>query len=313
MNLLSLSKPTVLKISGRDRLKWFHNFTTNEIRKLDVNHWCETFITDSKGKTFSHGIVWPSVEHLYFLSVGPNQTPTLIQHLDRYIISEDVELVDASDDMRWQFTHRLQTHELLQRLGASELFTAGLSTTELKRNEGLSLAGHSACASGFIFCGFALPEDYLLIGIDRESEKLLSDIDVLDQTQTRAIATANHWPWFGIDFGSTNLPQEIDRDALAISFHKGCYLGQETIARLDAMGQVQKKLMPLKLHGDPSSLEVETPQAIFCGDVEAGMMTSACRASENDEWIGMAMMKRKFFKSLDECHLANHTKVGLVS
>ena len=58
------------------------------------------------------------------------------------------------------------------------------------------------------------------------------------------------WPIYGLDFSDANLPQEIARDPYAISFTKGCYLGQETVARLDALGQVQKKMVLLQISGD---------------------------------------------------------------
>jgi tRNA-modifying protein YgfZ len=53
-------------------------------------------------------------------------------------------------------------------------------------------------------------------------------------------------PQFGTDISDANLPQEVNRDAAAISFTKGCYLGQETVARLDALGHVNRLLVPVR-------------------------------------------------------------------
>ena len=67
-------------------------------------------------------------------------------------------------------------------------------------------------------------------------------------------------PLFGVDIASTNLPQEVGRDERAISFKKGCYLGQETVARLDALGRVNWRLAGLKLTGPdvpPVGTEIE--------------------------------------------------------
>jgi folate-binding protein YgfZ len=57
------------------------------------------------------------------------------------------------------------------------------------------------------------------------------------------------FPLFGIDISDKNLPQEVARDALAISFVKGCYLGQETVARIDALGHVNKTLVGVRFDG----------------------------------------------------------------
>ena len=58
------------------------------------------------------------------------------------------------------------------------------------------------------------------------------------------------YPLWGVDFDDSHLPQEIRRDELAISFTKGCYLGQETIARLDALGHVNRHLAGVRFEGD---------------------------------------------------------------
>src|SRR5262249_53366715 len=80
------------------------------------------------------------------------------------------------------------------------------------------------------------------------------------------------FPLFGQDITEDNLPQEVGRDAQAISFTKGCYLGQETVARIDALGHVNRRLVGLKFSG------TEIPQigaAIIAGDQQVGRVTSA--------------------------------------
>ena len=57
-------------------------------------------------------------------------------------------------------------------------------------------------------------------------------------------------PWFGMDASDANLPQELRRDEQAISFTKGCYLGQETVARIDALGHVNQHLVGLRLNAE---------------------------------------------------------------
>ena len=70
-------------------------------------------------------------------------------------------------------------------------------------------------------------------------------------------------PLFGRDITDENLPQEIDRDRLAISFTKGCYLGQETVARIDALGHVNRLLRAVKFPPQsptpPVGTELQTP------------------------------------------------------
>jgi folate-binding protein YgfZ len=56
-------------------------------------------------------------------------------------------------------------------------------------------------------------------------------------------------PRYGVDFTEENLPQEVGRDREAISFTKGCYLGQETVARIDALGHVNHRLVGVRFFG----------------------------------------------------------------
>jgi folate-binding protein YgfZ len=80
------------------------------------------------------------------------------------------------------------------------------------------------------------------------------------------------WPLYGRDITEANLPQEVDRDAQVISFKKGCYLGQETVARIDALGHVNRKLRGLKFAGEVTP-DAGTPLTI--GDKNVGEVTSA--------------------------------------
>ena len=63
-------------------------------------------------------------------------------------------------------------------------------------------------------------------------------------------------PYYGPDINDKNLPQEISRDSRAISFVKGCYLGQETVARIDALGHVNRTLVGVRFAGGELELSV---------------------------------------------------------
>jgi folate-binding protein YgfZ len=109
----------------------------------------------------------------------------------------------------------------------------------------------------------------------------------------------NFWPWYGVDIDERNLPQEIGIDARAISFNKGCYLGQETVARLDALGQVQKKLALVELHTD-SDWRFSEPTELMLSGKSIGTVSSASPsdATQNNRrlWIGLAMLRRGYME-----------------
>jgi hypothetical protein len=80
------------------------------------------------------------------------------------------------------------------------------------------------------------------------------------------------FPLFARDISDKNLPQEVARDPLAISFVKGCYLGQETVARIDALGHVNKTLVGIRFDGQA----IPEPLAALEADGQSvGHVTSA--------------------------------------
>ncbi len=293
-------KPTLLRISGRDRLKWLHNFTTNEIRQLQDGDWCETFITDSKGKTFSHGIVLHNENDYYFLAPQVGQAERLIQHLDRYIISERVDLSDASADFVWRYL-KADAFRLSQVLGVQLPEVA----SDLQPLVSWQLLDDGQVSS-VIVRSFMLPPEYALVAC--QPERILPELQVVDsEDEIKRLASQSRFPWFGIDFNETNLPQEVDRQVQTISFKKGCYLGQETIARLDALGQVQKKLFPVTLSG---KTELAVPCEILSGGEVAGTLTSCFSQTSDDTAHGFATLKRKYFEATG-LQLADGTEIKI--
>jgi folate-binding protein YgfZ len=112
----------------------------------------------------------------------------------------------------------------------------------------------------------------------------------------------NFWPWFAVDFDDKNLPQELDIDARAISFKKGCYLGQETVARLDALGQVQKRLCLVDITTQPNDLAAmpapTVGQTLHMDEKPTGTITSLVESPvEKHHWIALAMLKRSAFQT----------------
>ena len=97
------------------------------------------------------------------------------------------------------------------------------------------------------------------------------------------------FPLFGSDITDDNLPQEIGRNKQAICFTKGCYLGQETVARIDALGHVNRLLTRVKF----ASAEVPSPGTeLFASDKAVGKVTSACWSPLNGSPLAFALIRR---------------------
>ena len=94
--------------------------------------------------------------------------------------------------------------------------------------------------------------------------------------------------WSGTEADDSNLPQELQRDEKAISFNKGCYLGQETVARLDALGRVNQLLVRVQLGADSASAGDE----LKAEEKVVGRVTSVAWSPQFDQWMGFAFVRR---------------------
>ena len=96
-------------------------------------------------------------------------------------------------------------------------------------------------------------------------------------------------PWYGVDIDDSNLPQEVGRIDRAVSFTKGCYIGQETIARIRTYGHVNRSLVGLKADGDSP---VTSKSKVIRGGKEIGHVTSSVWSPSVNSMIALAYVRR---------------------
>jgi folate-binding protein YgfZ len=257
---------SIVRVAGHDRAAFLHNMCTNDIKSLRSGQSCEAFFTDVKGKIVGHAFVLATESAILLLGV-PGQAEKLIAHLDRYVIREDVRLSDASDALGF-------------------ILLLGAKSDEWARSHAAAII---AVAEAPVWCGGA----FLVVDADKRSElgQALATAGATrcDPAVWRAVRVESAWPLFGVDFDETNLPQEVNRDAQAIHFRKGCYLGQETVARIDALGHVNKKLVSVQFAG--RDVPGEGTEVIE-GDQAVGRVTSSCWSPRLAAVLALAMVRR---------------------
>ena len=291
MWLFDVSDRVQIELTGADRAKFLHNFCTNDIKKLQPGQGCEAFVTNIKGKIVGHIFVFAEADALWLESV-PGSAATLLPHLDRFLIREDVQIRDRSVE----FAELLLAGERATELLAKWL--PGLA--ELSQYGHLANSGHDLpIRSVRRVDWFGSPTWLLSIPVadrDRVQQTLThAGCTIGDTNQFHVFRIMAGFPLFGIDITEDNLAQEVGRTALAISFTKGCYLGQEPIARIDAMGHVNRVLCRLKLtsgSAPPPGTEVfdKPPPDGKC----LGAITSSVSGAET---LCLAYVRSPFAKS----------------
>ena len=84
---------TLIEVRGNDRHTFLHNLCTNDIKTLKPGDSCEAFFTNVQGKTLCHTLLF-CLEDAVWISTDPELAEQLLPHLDKYLIREDVQVVD---------------------------------------------------------------------------------------------------------------------------------------------------------------------------------------------------------------------------
>lgn len=286
--VFNLGHRTELELTGKDRQKYLHNFCTNEIRNLQPGQSSEAFVTTIQGKIKAHIFAFADEKSLWVDS-NTGYEDLLFAHFDKYLISEDVQIARRSGD----FVEYYATgSEVLARLSALGLPTADLAAHCHRRANlaGIDIAVRRVDWLASPGCLLQVPVSAAEIAWKALVGGGLTPAGRAAFDGLRILAG---FPEHGVDLTEANLAQEAARTELAINFNKGCYLGQEPIARIDSMGHVNQELRGLRLASGPGA--TAGAKVILPGEVrEAGVVTSAGWDYSANVPVAMALLKRNY-------------------
>jgi folate-binding protein YgfZ len=287
VGLVDRSDRVRLEITGPDRAKFLHNLTTNEIKRLAVGRGCEAFVTSPQGKTIGYLIVLVADDKI-IARADPGGDALMLPHFRKYGVFDDVAIDDrrpatfelhlfgrGAAELARRAAGRLPeeeyTHLVAEIGGAPVRLVCESPATRL----GLTVIGEEPAAQSVKQALLELGRDLGLIEVDHSS------FDVL-----RIEAGT---PVFGKEITDKNLPQEFGRDDRAINFVKGCYLGQETVARLDALGHVNQLLKGLLL--EPGSPCPGAGSLLEHDGKRVGAITSAAFSPRRNAHVGLGLVR----------------------
>jgi tRNA-modifying protein YgfZ len=286
--VVDLTGRTQLELSGADRAAFLHNFCTNNVRDLTPGGGAEAFILDAKGHVLGHVFLFVAPDSIV-LDTVPGQSERLAGHLDRYIIRENVEIHDRTAEWGVLLVAGPRSAALLESLALT------VPRERLDHSQS-TLAGAAVYLRRTDLVG---PDSWLLACSRSDVQSVLAalsgagaiaaDIDVFEMARLEAGT-----PLYERDITDKNLPQEVNRDARAISFTKGCYLGQETVARIDALGHVNRVLVGLRFAGQERpaiGTELQAAETSPAGPA-VGMLTSAAYSPRLNSALALGYLRR---------------------
>jgi len=264
---------------GRDRARLLHNLTSNEVKKMTPGTGCYAFLLSAKGRIEADLLLWCFAEH-FLIDTEPELREKAMQHIRRYIIADQVELEDVT----------AQTAEIgLEGPGAAAMLE-GMGAPVPAEYAHLAWGEHTVAgitATGQpgvrIYCAASEAAGI----VDRLEAAGASRVSPED---ARAVRIENGKPRYGEDIRETSLPQETQQ-MHAISFNKGCYLGQEIVERIRAQGHVNKKLVRLEVDG---AEPLAPGTKLKAGDADAGEITSAVYSPQSGKVAAMGYVRTAF-------------------
>ena len=237
-----LAKKGVIRLEGVDRLDLLGRLSTADLTRLTPGMTAQTILTSEKGRIVDLLDVIVEEDHLILLSSFEDPGPA-IEWIDRYIIMDDVTVIDRSEDLDVVAIYGDQTVHHVRTILSAELPAAGTRTTgSFEGKEVMIVRGDNICGP---FSAFILIDSY---GSGDLLDRLAAEGAVGMNGQTyRKLRIEAGRPGPLTELGLHHNPLELGLSSL-VSFTKGCYIGQEVIARLDSYDKVKNRLIGVRIN-----------------------------------------------------------------
>ncbi len=261
-----------LVVTGKDRISWLNGLATCDLIKWPEGQARYGLVVSRSGRVLADPIFIAEGERAFVL-VAAELDPRLREHLEHYLVMEDVEIAPASHGFEVWLLHGPRSAEVLR-------------------------AAREAGASGGAYDRTGLGGAVVLVPVARaagvrtavEGAVLGAGGLIGDPEGAETLRLERGVPRFGIDFDDKTYPQEASLEKTAVSFEKGCYLGQEVVCMLEMRGHVKRKLVSIVLEG--AALPSNGAAAADEAGAAVGEMTSAALSPTLGVPVGLAMLKR---------------------
>jgi folate-binding protein YgfZ len=282
--VFDLSKRGQVELTGPDAVQFLHNLCTNDIKNLQPRHGCEFFLTTNKARVVGHGFAHRLLAEppTLVLDVDPHTGADTAAHLNRFIVSEQAEVVDRGDQVVQFHIAGPQAAPVLEKLLGKaleplvDLEHVIHGDLRIVRHDRLNLPGFDLVAPSSAAASLRMQIS--------AAGAMAPDPEVFNVLRVEAGV-----PVLGIDMDNERFVIEVGRIGQAISYTKGCYLGQEPIVMARDRGHANRALLGLKVEGDDS---VDLGAAVMRGEQDVGQVTSSVYSPLLGSAIALAYLKR---------------------
>ncbi len=297
--VVDLSFRSRICLTGADRARFLHGQVTNDVNRLRAGEGCYAAITTAKGKMESDVNIYALQDEL-LLDFEPGLTQKISQRLEKFIVSDDVQIVDVAPLYGLLSVQGPKAGDVVKALGvfpelpAKEFQSVKISDSMLgeiylmNRTREPGTAGVSPARFDLF-----VPTDSL----GAVADKLIAAAKSLggracgwDALEIARIESGV--PRFSADMDESNIPLECGIEARAVSYKKGCYIGQEVINRIHSIGHVNRELHGLRLADDLKRLPAKGDK-LFHDGKEVGYITSSVKSPTLNANLALGYVRRE--------------------
>jgi tRNA-modifying protein YgfZ len=279
-------------VSGADRASYLQGLLTNDIAALTAGQGCYSAYLTPQGRMISDLFVY-ELGDVILLTVPRERHRAVLDRLDQFIFSEDVQLGDASDTFSTVAIVGPNAANLAGRMTAIDpAALAGMAEHDNRRG---AFDGEPAIVTRVTDTGEPGFDVHIAASGSSAFCRALESagLPFLDFETAEALRVEAGIPKFGRDMNEDTIPLEAGIESRAISFSKGCYVGQEVIVRVlhRGHGRVARKLVGLMLDADGVP-PADAPA--MAEDREVGRVTSSVMSPALRKPIALAYLHRDF-------------------
>ena len=256
-----LSDRTKLRLTGADRVRFLNGQVSNDMRLATAERSVYTGVMTIKGKLCADAFVYADGDDALLLDAPGELRETLTARLERYIIADDVQIEDVTDSLGLFHLINLASADVSSERTAA---LAGLGATvrtvraNRYRRDGIDVFFTASQAH-------AIHHRLSVAGYTELNEDALASLRILLGV-----------PLWGAELDENTLPAEAGIEERAVSFSKGCYIGQEVVSRIRSVGHVNRQLCGLRaLDSSPLYAGMRLFRADETSSKEIGRVTSA--------------------------------------
>ncbi|MDZ4403899.1 hypothetical protein [Prosthecobacter sp.] len=259
---VNLSSRAKFRLTGADRVRYLNGQVTNDVRRVKTDETLYACVTDAKGR-IAGDVFIHTREDALFLDAEPGLRETLGMRLERYIVADDAELTDVSDE--WQIWHVWGS-------------TTDTPVCRERDIDGQECPSYSLRSTRFGVDGVDV---WLPAGASFEPGcRVLSDEEI---ETWRILQKVPRWPH---ELNTETFPPEAGIETRAMDFAKGCYIGQEVLSRIKTTGKMPRELIAFE-----TEAVVNVGEELWA-EKAVGKITSIAKHPVTSLTSGLAMVRQ---------------------